>query len=58
MMGNTELLEKKCKWVKMVITAEELKNKFFLVKDDRKDCVAFGSRVGQNGVLRGNMGVG
>ena len=56
MMGNTESLENICKWAKGNLTSEELKkNKFYLVKEDRNNCVAAGSRVGQNGVLRGNM---
>ena len=35
-MGNTESLDKIRTWAKGNLTAEELKNKFFLVKDDRK----------------------
>ena len=34
------------------------KNIFFLTKIERNNCVAVGSRVGENGVFRGNVGVG
>jgi len=40
------------------LTPEELKNNLFLVKDDRKNCVAVGNTVGQNEVRRENMGLG
>ena len=34
------------------------KNIFFLAKVERNNCVAVGSRVGENGVFRGNMRMG
>jgi hypothetical protein len=37
MMGNTESLQKLLMWAKVNLTTEELKNKFFLVKEDRKE---------------------
>jgi len=45
-------------WAKVNVTTGEMKNNFFLVKEDRKNCVVVGSRLGQNGALRGNMGMG
>lgn len=58
MMGNTESLDKIRKCAKGNLTAEDLKNKFFYNRTIEKDCVAVGRRVGQNGELSGNMGVG
>ena len=36
-MGNTGSIEKLWKYAKVNLTPEELKNKSFLVKDDRKE---------------------
>jgi hypothetical protein len=36
MMGNTKSLDKIWKWAKVNVTADKLKNEFFVIKDDRK----------------------